>query len=169
MPEIERKYQLKFVPGDLQVLPVSLVEQGYLFTSEGELRLRRVDEPDGLSAFYLTAKSEGDIERAEWEIETPRWVFESLWPKVKGSVRKMRSFPSVDRMGVEYNVDVYLDKLDGLIILEVEFQTREMAEEYYWLPLWAAINAREVTGDPLYKNKHLAQATDEEITTILRW
>lgn len=170
MSEIERKYQLKFVPGDVQNLPTSFIEQGYLINGEDELRLRKVQEPEGLWAFYLTVKSSGDLERAEWEKLIPRWVFEALWAHVTHSLRKMRMTLPSGTPGLKYSVDTYQDQLDGLIILECEYPSISMAEEYLALnPVWVRSNSREVTFDSRYKNKNLVTATEAEIAELLRW
>ena len=169
MSEVERKYQLKFVPGDLQDLPVDLIEQGYLFDFDAEMRLRRLQKPGGDLNFYLTVKDNEYLEREEWEQEIPDWVFNSTWKYVRNSLRKMRVTPPTNAMGIKYEVDIYLDKLDGLVILECEYQSREMLDDSYIpLPLWA-VNAREVTFDFRYKNKNLAKATEEEVAELLRW
>lgn len=169
MSEIERKFQMRFVPGEVQALPPKLIEQGYLFHFDAELRLRRMhDGPN--SKFFLTVKDNQYLEREEWEQETPRWVFESLWGYVKHSLRKIRVNPPSNTPGVQYEVDTYLDGLDGLLILECVFDTLNLAENFSIrsLPSWAA-TAREVTGDYRYKNKHLAQATPEDIAWLLKW
>lgn len=54
-------------------------------------------------------------------------------------------------------IDSYLDTLDGLYILECEFKSIEAADAFE-LPPWAS-GAMEVTYDPRYKNKNLAQLT----------
>ena len=161
--EIERKFRLKFAPGELQNSQSVLIEQGYLLDSDSELRLRR---SSGI-LHTMTVKGDGDLERPEWETEIPQWVFDSLWPKCKYSLRKLRTVLTTDRMGTKYEVDTFLDTLDGLILLEIEFQSIEQAENFV-LPRWAD-RAMEVTGDYRYKNKNLAMMRAGEISDLLMW
>lgn len=161
--EIERKFRLKFSPGELQSSQSILIEQGYLLDSDSELRVRR----SGGILHTMTIKGDGDLERPEWESEIPRWVFDSLWPKCKYSLRKLRTLLPTDRMGTKYEVDNFLDTLDGLILLEIEFQSVEQAENFV-LPRWAD-RAMEVTDDSRYKNKHLAMMQASEVADLLMW
>jgi adenylate cyclase len=151
MSEIERKWRLRFIPGELHKHSV-LIEQGYVLTGDPELRLRRQDND-----FLMTVKGEGDIERLEWNSRIPSWVFDSLWPKVICSLRKLRMTIGYQNYDLVLEIDTYLDALDGLLILECEFKSIEAAEAFQ-LPDWAS-GAMEVTYDPRYKNKNLAQLT----------
>lgn len=161
--EIERKFRLKFAPGELQGSPSVLIEQGYLLHFDSELRVRR----SGGVLHTMTVKGEGDLERPEWETEIPQWVFDTLWSKCKYSLRKLRTTLPTNMMGVKYEVDTFLDTLDGLILLEIEFQSVEQAENFV-LPRWAD-RALEVTGDFRYKNKHLAIMQPSEVSELLMW
>jgi CYTH domain-containing protein len=152
MSEIERKWRLRFVPGELHGHS-SLIEQGYLLTGDPELRLRRQD-----NTFMVTVKGDGDIERPEWNSQIPPWVFESLWLQVSHSLRKLRMTVGYQNKSLE--IDTYLDTLDGLVTLECEFDSIEEADTFE-LPPWTS-GAMEVTYDPRYKNKILAQLTSLE-------
>ena len=141
--EIERKWVL---PGPPSVLKgkVEPIAQGYIFTDNGELRLRSKG-----SHYYLTVKGDGDIIRDEWEVEIPKWVFETLWPKTEGKrVEKVRY--TLGRL----EIDVYGGHLTGLVTLECEFPNESEAARFR-LPQWA-VSAVEVTNDKAYKNKNLA-------------
>lgn len=85
--EIERKFRLKFAPGELQNSISELIEQGYLLHFDSELRVRR----SGGVLHTMTVKGEGFLERPEWETPIPQWVFDTLWPKCKYSLRKLRT------------------------------------------------------------------------------
>jgi adenylate cyclase len=159
--EIERKFRLKFAPGDLQNNQSVLVEQGYLLNFDSELRVRR----SGGTLHTMTVKGSGDLERPEWETEIPQWVFDTLWPKCKYSLRKLRTLLPTNMMGVKYEVDQFLDTLDGLVLLEIEFQNVEMAENFV-LPRWAD-RASEVTEDFRYKNRYLAMMQPGEVSELL--
>jgi CYTH domain-containing protein len=151
MSEIERKWRLRFVPGELHGHS-ALVEQGYILTGDPELRLRRQDND-----LLVTVKGDGDIERPEWNSHIPPWAFEALWRQVTHSLRKLRMTIGHKNYDHVLEIDTYLDTLDGLVILECEFNSIEEADAFE-LPTWAA-GALEVTYDPRYKNKVLAQLT----------
>jgi CYTH domain-containing protein len=161
--EIERKFRLKFAPGELQNTQSILIEQGYIFSSDSELRVRR----SGGVLHTITVKGEGTLERPEWETEIPQWVFDTLWTKCNHTLRKLRTLLPTDRMGTKYEVDQFLDTLDGLILLEIEFQSVEQAENFV-LPRWAD-RALEVTEDSRYKNKNLAMMQSYEVSDLLMW
>jgi CYTH domain-containing protein len=161
--EIERKFRLKFAPGELQDSPSVLIEQGYILHFDSELRIRR----KGGILHTMTAKDNGFLERLEWETTIPQWVFDSFWRQCKHTLRKLRTTLPTDMMGVKYEVDTFLDTLDGLIILEIEFQSVEQAENFV-LPRWAD-RALEVTGDYRYKNKNLAMIQPSEVSELLMW
>jgi CYTH domain-containing protein len=149
MSEIERKWRLRFIPGELNGHS-TLIEQGYILSGETELRLRRED-----THRTMTVKGDGDIERLEWGSIVPEWVFDSLWPQVTHSLRKLRMTVGYDNYKGLLEIDTYLDALDGLFILECEFPSLEEAEAFE-PPQWIS-GAMEVTYDPRYKNKNLAQ------------
>jgi adenylate cyclase len=150
MSEIERKWRLRFIPGELTGHS-TLIEQGYILTGDPELRLRREDTAE----YTLTVKGDGDVERPEWSSRIPSWAFDAMWPRVTCSLRKLRmtiGYQDYDRV---LEIDTYLDALDGLLILECEFKSLEEADAFE-VPSWAA-GAIEVTYDPRFKNKNLAQ------------
>lgn len=147
MPEIEKKFRLRAMPGKL-LSPSTHISQGYVFTEGGELRVRK--KGDG---FFITVKGEGTLSREEWETQIPAWVFETIWPKTEGRrVEKIRN--SIAYNGLTLEVDEYFGKLQGLITLEVEFPDIEAASRFS-PPEWVAVTA-DVTADPAYKNKSLA-------------
>lgn len=145
--EIERKFllqELPWVPAD----GGEDILQGYLITEHGELRLRRRG-----SDCFITVKGDGTISREEWEREIPEWVFVQLWPATYGrSLEKTRY--TIDHNGSMMEVDVYHGTLQGLLILECEFESEEKANRFRF-PDWAE-GAVEVTEDKAYKNKNLA-------------
>lgn len=149
MPEIERKFFFVEMPpvDEISEIGVEII-QGYLFTEDGEVRVRQ----KGIS-FFLTVKGEGDLSRNEWESPIPEWVFKTLWPKTEGRrIEKTRY--SIYYQGLTLEVDEYYGRLEGLFTLECEFPIEEAAYEFI-LPAWA-VSAVDVTDDPAYKNKNLA-------------
>lgn len=146
--EIERKYLVPQAPDWLSECRVDEIEQGYL-AIEGakvEVRLRKAGERT-----LLTVKRGQGRRRTEVEIEISAEGFKELWPLTEGRrVRKTRHHVPFEAKEIE--VDVYGGSLQGLIIAEVEFGSRQLSESFEPLEWMGA----EVTDEPGYANKNLA-------------
>jgi adenylate cyclase len=147
--EIERKFLVGEPPDFALESPSEDIDQGYL-VSDGatEVRVRR----KGGRCFLTVKKGHGGV-REETEVEVTEAQFEDLWPLTEGwRVRKRRH--RID-LGAELTaeMDVYLDHLDGLFTVEVEF-TSEPASSGFSPPAWFG---REVTGDVAYSNQKMAR------------
>lgn len=146
--EIERKFVLRDVPEFPAYDRKVLVQQGYLATDPGELRIRRIGD-----AAFIASKGDGAIRRDEWERPLPRDTFDRLWQKTSGAqVTKTRYFIPYGKYMLE--LDVYQGAHRGLVTLECEFASESEAAAF-GLPYWAA-DAMEVTDDLQFKNKNLA-------------
>jgi len=146
--EIERKFRLAAKPLVLHGGPGMDIQQGYVLSHPGELRARREGR-----CCLLTIKGDGTVARNEWERSIPEWAFDILWAQTDGyRIHKTRY-----DLGHRVVVDVYHGPLEGLVILEVEFDTLEQAQQFR-LPGWAT-GALDVTEDKAYKNKALATLT----------
>lgn len=146
--EVERKFLLSELPEWLEGCPRDRIEQGYVaLDGDTEVRVRRHGEECS-----LTVKHGGGLARAEIDlaIDAPR--FEQLWPLTAGRrVSKVRYL--VDSGHRSFDVDVYGEDLAGLAVAEIEFD--EIAEAAgFEPPPWLG---DEVTEDPRYKNRHLAE------------
>lgn len=147
--EIERKFWLRQLPSFISELPSTQIKQGYLaLNPEGqEVRLRKNN-----NTYWLTVKSDGGIERSEYEISLSPQQFEALWPAVEEQIiLKTRYLWEKDSLQVE--IDVYHQPLEGLIVAEVEFQSREDAQKYIPEP-WMS---KDITHLNFLKNKNLLQ------------
>lgn len=145
--EIERKFLVAEPPPELGAgTPIS---QGYLdlATEETELRVRRKGD-----ATVLTVKTGAGLDRGEQEVAIPEDVFDALWPLTEGRrVEKVRfELPHGD---ATLELDRFEGALDGLLVAEVEFDSTS-ASEGFEAPPWFG---REVTGDPAYSNRSLAE------------
>jgi len=140
--EIERKFRLLKLPPRRILGEGREISQGYIFNNPGELRIR-----DDATAYWLTIKNDGHLSRDEYETKIPKWAFELLQEHTPKMIHKTRY-----KVG-NIEVDKYRGDLEGLIMLECEFVSKEEAERFL-LPAWAA-GAIEVTYDPQYKNKNL--------------
>jgi CYTH domain-containing protein len=147
--EIERKFLVAELPGDLREHPGQRIEQGYLaIAPDGvEVRVRR-----RAGEATLTIKSGPGQVRIEEELAIDERRFDALWRLTEGRrVSKTRhELPLAD--GVVAELDVYDGDLDGLVTVEVEFGSREMSERFA-PPPWVG---RELTGDKRYANQSLA-------------
>jgi adenylate cyclase len=144
--EIERKFLLRHAPARAPLGAGVSIAQGYLPFG---VRLRRKGE-----RCYLTVKGEGTIARDEWEVETPRWVFDHLWPATAGR-RLEKTRYAVPHGELTLEIDEYHGPLAGLWTLECEFVDEQRAGTLR-LPDWAAF-AEEVTEDRRYHNSSLAE------------
>lgn len=152
MLEIERKWRLEKLP-DCCVNSLRIeIDQGYIFDGPCSLRLRKSCTKSRKN-YTMTVKGSGDLARAEWETEIPKWVFDQLWSKVNHSLLKDRfKIPTAEYL---FEFDEYKMSLFGLLILECEFSSIEEAKSFV-LPDWIQ-GAVEVTKDPRYKNVNLAK------------
>ena len=152
--EIERKFLVKQLPEELDKYDKAEIEQCYLDFGNGdetEKRIRRLTRGDETVYFY-TEKSNGDLCREEEEYEIPSYSFDNLKElSISETVQKTRHYiPLSESLTAE--LDVYKGAHEGLITVEVEFQSLEESEAFS-LPIWFG---EEITGNAKYKNKNLA-------------
>jgi CYTH domain-containing protein len=157
MTEIERK----FVPtGPVPAgANVTSIRQAYLaIDGSNEVRIRARS-----GHHTLTVKSGAGIERDEVELVIDPVTFERLWALAPTRrIEKHRSEIEIDsraevgrdgRVGrVVAEIDRYSGALDGLVVVEVEFDDLDAAAAFD-PPDWFG---REVTGDPAWSNAALA-------------
>lgn len=145
--EIERKFLIKKLPGNLHHYPATEIMQGYLaIASDGtEVRLRKKG-----SRYFQTVKSGSGLQRDEVEIEISKDQFEKLWLMTEGKrIEKIRYEIAYSGMTIE--LDVFGGMLQGLVVAEAEFISIEEANVFI-PPSWFGI---EVTEDDRYKNRNL--------------
>lgn len=167
--EIERKYlireSLDELPFDLNKCHSKELIQGYLST-EPVVRVRREGEE-----FYLTYKSKGLLVREEANLPLNKEAFEHLIQKADGIVIEKTRYliplkgnsyeaePAKDEngrlihSGTLAELDVFHGQLDGLVFVEVEFDSLEQANEFI-APEWFG---EDVSESGLYQNSRLSQ------------
>lgn len=145
--EIERKFLLSALPSVLAFARRQAIRQGYIALDGGtEVRVRRT--PSGST---LTIKRGSGAVRLEEELALEPRQADALWELTEGRrLEKTRRTMRVD--GDEASVDEYSGALDGLVVVEVEFED-EAAALAFTPPPWFD---REVTGEPGYANRSLA-------------
>lgn len=148
--ERERKFRLETIPPDIALSDSVALRQGYLAIS-GHASVRVRDS--GTEGCTLTVKAGTGAERVELEWPIDRASFDAAWPFTEGRrVVKTRHRVRADRHVLE--IDVFGGDLDGLVVVEVEFTSRDELDAYE-PPAWFG---REVTDDARYSNAALALA-----------
>lgn len=146
--EIERKFLLRKVPSLADGQRSVEIEQGYLaIDKETEVRVRRADQDR-----FITVKGGRGEVRDEIEIAISEEQLAALWPLTEGRrLSKRRLVVTLER-GLEAELDVFEDGLEGLLIAEVEFESEAESHEFE-PPEWFG---EEVTGDGRYSGQSLA-------------
>lgn len=160
--EIERKFTIRELPGDLESYPFRHIEQAYLNESP-VVRVRKENDE-----YYLTYKGSGMMEREETNLPLNRESYYHLRGKADGRIISKRRYliplphPSFqEREGLppvpsDYSLTIELDIFDPpfapLVMAEVEFGSREAAEAFI-PPTWFD---RDVTYSKEYHNSYMA-------------
>jgi CHAD domain-containing protein/CYTH domain-containing protein len=149
--EIERKFLLSGLPAAARGAVRQEIDQGWLPGSHLRERLRRVSRASNIE-FYRTVKMGKGIRRLEVEESTNRRFFETVWPLTEGCrVHKRRYVVPAGELAWE--IDEFLDR--ELFLAEIELPTEDHPVE---VPEWLApFVVREVTGESIYVNLHLAK------------
>jgi len=146
--EIERKFLVRKLPGDLTSYPSNEISQGYLVSMDDglQVRLRKSGH-----RYSLTFKRGTGNVREEREVELAVKQFEALWPATEGKrlVKTRYEIPLGARI---VEIDVYHERHEGLVVAEVAFDDEEEAKNFR-PPDWLG---DDVTGDPRYSNQLLA-------------
>ena len=163
--EIEKKYLVKSVDEvkkhiDLTTCKSLKIEQGYLCNNP-TIRIRKFNEE-----YCITYKSRGAdnkddnvIVNNEVELPLTKESYEKLLRKIDYSVVEKTRYIIPLKDGLKAELDIFEGKLKGLILVEVEFETKEMSKNFVE-PMWFGDN---VSSDRRYKNLFLAQIDSIEL------
>ena len=158
--EIERKYKIKQLPEDLSQYGYKVIEQGYLCHNP-TIRIRKSNED-----YILTYKSKispkneegAPIVNNEVELPLTEEAYYQLKEKTEGNiVHKIRYLIPIER-GLTVELDVFGDKLKGLIFAEVEFPDEESAYAFI-APDWFG---KELSMDKRFSNYNLSKLSGIE-------
>ena len=162
--EIERKFTVRGLPGELDNYPYRDIEQGYLNVSpairvRAERSITDPHRPEQVTErYYMTYKGAGVMAREEYNLALDAGSYEHMRAKADGHILDKRRFliPGGSFRGYDLTIelDVFRGSHDGLIIAEVEFPDEETAQAYE-PPDWFDT---DVTGDPAYSNARLANS-----------
>lgn len=145
--EIERKFIVAKLPTNLLRLEHYDIEQGYT----DHKRLRRIIRSTGSEEFILGCKKGTGLVRVETERKISETQFWKLWNKTRGRrLQKTRYLMELGDLVIE--IDVFRGRFEGLKFAEVEFKSKEQAEQFT-PPNWFG---KEVTDDVHYSNRSLA-------------
>lgn len=145
--EIERKFLVSALPADYGQYPSHQIEQAYLSTNP-VVRIRKEDDQ-----YYLTYKSKGLLAREEYNLPLNQDSYEHLLTKADGIVLTKQRF-RIPLPGTSYTaeLDIFSGRYEGLILVEVEFETEEQANAFL-PPDWFG---EDVTFSGEYQNSRLA-------------
>lgn len=159
--EIERKFTIKYLPENPEQYPCHLIEQAYLNT-DPVVRIRRQDD-----VYYLTYKGSGLIEREEYNLPLNEHSYYHLREKSDGNVISKKRYvipiehptfasgykEQIDQISLCVELDVFEAPFAPLMIAEVEFPSKDMADAF--IPLdWFD---QDVSEDPAYHNSNLSR------------
>lgn len=158
--EIERKFLIKALPADLEQYPCLHIEQAYLNINP-VVRVRKENEH-----YYMTYKGDGMMAREESNMALNKESYYHLRDKADGNIiSKKRYLIPLEHPGFhdgfpappeDYSLTIELDVFDPpfapLVMVEVEFLSREAAEAFL-PPEWFG---EEVTYCKAYHNSYMA-------------
>jgi CYTH domain-containing protein len=144
--ETERKFLIKSEFRHLANKQINITQAYFVIDTAKTIRLRITDDKA-----YITVKGgpgAGSITRNEWEFEIPvRDAREMIGLCLPGRIVKTRYLVPSGKHTFE--VDVFHEKNEGLVIAEIELTSED---EHFLKPEWLG---EEVTGQAQYYNANL--------------
>lgn len=151
--EIERKFLLNKLPGNLSDYPHHDIEQAYLCRNP-VVRIRRQDDD-----YILTYKGGGKMIREEYNLPLNREAYYHLREKIDGNIitKKRYEIPLNDPACLDkpltIELDIFEGKFEGTVLAEVEFESKEDALAFK-PPAWFS---EDVTQDSRYHNSTMSK------------
>lgn len=151
--EIEFKYLVGSLPKDYASYPHKEIYQTYLeIPGLDETNTYRIRKMNG--KYYFCIKGNGLISREESEEEISQQEYDLYaLHKIDNPISKTRYFIPLGYDNLIAELDIYHDKLDTLLTVEVEFDEKYDLSSFV-PPSWFGKN---VTEDARYKNANLAK------------
>ncbi|MBQ2642434.1 MAG: CYTH domain-containing protein [Eubacterium sp.] len=145
--EIEFKYLPKELPSNLDSYEHHKIEQAYLGTAP-VVRIRQEDDQ-----YILTYKNGAGFAHNEVSLPLDEKSYKHLLEKADGNIiTKTRYFIPLED-GHTAELDIFEDKFDGMLLVEVEFESLDDADSFV-PPDWFGEN---VTKDKRYHNSYLSR------------
>jgi CYTH domain-containing protein len=155
--EIERKFLVSELPDNLENYQHDEIQQWYFVLEDNvEERIRH-----RWNRFYHTKKVWHWEVREEYESKITKEEFNLLWPKTEWKrIYKTRYIIPYNNLKIE--LDIYHNKLEWLIVCEVEFNNEEESKNFK-IPnrFWP-----EITNNDNYKNRNLIFLDFDKINKI---
>lgn len=154
--EIERKYMIHKLPGDLSGYQYKKIEQGYL-CNKPTIRIRKSNND-----YILTYKSKIDKEDTlegspivNHEVELPltEEAYNTLKKKIEGNMVYKTRYLIPLQDGLTAELDIFEKQLLGLVYVEVEFPDEETAHRFT-PPSWFSY---ELSADKRFSNYRLSK------------
>jgi adenylate cyclase len=144
--ERERKYLVNSEFKHLAIKEIKIIQTYFSIDPEKTIRLRTADEKAFIT---IKTRSRGkSISRSEWEFQIPlEDAIEMMSLCLPGKIVKSRFLIPSGKL--TWEVDVFHDKNEGLIIAEIELNSED---ERFEKPDWLG---EEVTGIPEYFSANL--------------
>jgi len=143
--EIEKKYLVTSIPFSLDCFNSKEISQCYI-SIDPTIRIRQSDQ-----TYVLTIKGSGLICREEFELLLTCEQYEKLLLKSETPILyKTRYFVPIEN-NLTAEVDIYHMNLQGLITIEVEFESIQAAETFI-PPFWFGT---DVSHDFRYTNSNI--------------
>jgi len=157
--EIERKYEINNLPDDLKQYKYKKIEQGYL-CHDPIIRIRKSNEDYILTYKSKLKKKEAGCAIFNHEVELPLTMeaYEQLLSKIDNNLVKKTRYLIPLLNGLTAELDVFEDKLVGLIFVEVEFPDEQTSNEFI-PPKWFG---RDLSEDKRFSNYYLSQLSGIE-------
>jgi len=164
--EIERKYEMKYIPKDIKIEKIQNIEQSFIYRDiNTHIRIRKIEIEQDINYIY-TIKTKGDIQYDDsyqlgqkYEIESniTKELYEELLPRrISNQIRKTRIVVPIQN-NLKVEIDIYYDYLQGFLTAEVEFPNEEEANQFD-KPDWLG---KEI-GYKELSNRKLAEMTKEQ-------
>lgn len=153
--EIKRKFLPKTLP-DLTKLEKEEYERYYLLTDDVDLRIQKINDKFEIERMEKVS----EISRNKQRMEISPKEFELLKSLAEASiVRDSYAFSQ----NPEIKIRIYHGRFEGLIKVEVSFNTEEETKRF--IPLdWFG---KEITGTPLWRDSELLKLSNEEFQELL--
>lgn len=155
--EIERKFFVKQMPDLSEIKPFNY-ERYFLESKNGkEVRISKVN-----NKYFYEEKSElSDLERTREKKEITQEEFGRLKQDASEGLIRDKYVISDNPNTV---IQVYHGRFEGLIRVEVEFDSEEQAKSFI-PPSWIG---EEMTGSPIARDSSLVNLSDEEFKKYLK-
>ena len=123
-----------------------------------EIRLRKRENSKSIN-YYLTLKSDGTLERDEYDVVIKLEDYENFLSfELEGTLYKKRYTVDLPETNLKLELDEYTNQLEGLLIAEIEYKKNEYpnnSQLFEKAKLFLGSDIIDVTDDKNYKNRML--------------